>query len=252
MAVLYEYPMTSTFLGVRAMGANGISHGLGHTAAEGIGTQLRIVDGWALATLSQTDAVTAVGKRVEITGPNETVPSERLYRWEYRLEGEWPYDSTPFVIMQIHSDPAVGSVAENFWLTCDGRTVAAMLPTSQPGNVLTYSRIAAWPAVVGEAVKVALHIRWDKTTDDRGWLDLFVNGTHMASVRGRATAYSHAEAGGGPYFKLGVYMPAHSYVDWTVRQMSMRNVIVTDGLNGESWTSLLGDIPRPVPWAPGS
>lgn len=251
MAVVYAWPLTSTFIGVHSLGANGISHGSGHSAADGIGTQWQIVDGWALATLSDTDAVTNGGQRTELAGDNDPAPCERLYRWEYRLEGVWPYDSTAFVIMQIHSDPSGAVVAENFWLTCDGRTVEAMLPTSQPGDVLTYSRIAAWPAVVGQVVAVALHVRWDKTTNRAGWIDLYVNGVLMASVRNRATAYSHAEAGGGPYYKVGVYMPAHAYSGWGVRSMSVRNVIVTDGLNGESWTALLGDIPRPVPWAVG-
>lgn len=251
MAVVYAWPLTSTFLGVHALGANGISHGPGHSAADGIGTQWQIVDGWALATLSDTDAVTNGGQRTELAGNNDSAPCERLYRWEYRLEGAWPYDSTPFVIMQIHSNPSGAVVAENFWLTCDGRTVEAMLPTSQPGDVLTHSRIAAWPAVMGEVVRMAIHMRLDKTTNRAGWLDLYVNGVLKASVRDRATAYSHAEVDGGPYYKVGVYMGAHAYSGWGVRAMSVRNVIVTDGLNGESWTNLLGDVPRQALWAVG-
>lgn len=249
MAVLWSHPLTSDFLGVRSLQANG-SNPSGDSSPAGNGTQLRIVDGWMRATVSDTDTPFASGQRSEITGPDDVVPSSRLYRWDYRLVDEWPYDSTAFVLMQIHSNPSGAVVAENFWITCDGVTTRALVPSSLPGDVLTYRCVASWPAVVGEVNRMALHVRWDDGANRQGWMEIYRNGYLLASVRGMATAYSHAEAG-GPYFKLGCYMPSHAYGGWGVRAMEARNVIVTDGLNGESWTSLLGDIPRPMPWAVG-
>ncbi len=246
MAVLWTYPLTENFLGVRSLQANG-TNPTGNSSPNGNGTQLQIVDGWMRATVNDTDAPFGGGRRSEITGDDDVVPSERLYRWEYRLHGNWTFDSTAFVLMQIHSNPASGVVAENFWITCDGQIVRALVPSSLPGDVTTYRCIAAWPAVVGEINQMALHVRWDKTADRQGWMTLYRNGFIVATVRGMATAYSHAEAG-GPYFKLGCYTPSYAYSGWGSRSMEARNVIVSDNLNGASWTSLIGDIPRPVPW----
>lgn len=249
MTVLWSHPLTENFLGVRSLQANG-SNPSGDSSPAGNGTQLQIVDGWMRATVSEADAVFAGGHRAEITGADDVVPSERLYRWEYRIIGAWPYNSTEFVLMQIHSNPSGAVVAENFWITCDGTTIRALVPASLPGDVTSYRCIASWPAVVGEINRMALHVSWDKTANRQGSMALYRNAQIVATVRGMATAYSHAEAG-GPYFKLGCYMPSHAYSGWGVRMMEARNVIVSDNLNGESWTTLLGDIPRPVPWAVG-
>lgn len=242
MTVIFSHPLTADFSGVRSLQANGTNPS-GSSSPAGNGTQLTIVDGWMRALLTDTDAPFAGGQRSEITGPDEAVPSERLYRWEMRPGADWVYDSTAFVVTQIHTNPDASAVAENFWITCDGRWYRALIPNvGVPADVAAYRAIAAWPFVAGRTHRLALHARWDKTST--GWLSLIVDGRLLAAERQTPTSYNHTV---GPYFKLGVYMPSHAYSGWGSRTMYARNLIATDGVNGQSWADLLGDVPRPVP-----
>lgn len=243
MTVILNAPLTETFAGVPFLGANGVSTS-GAASPTGIGSQLSIVDGWMRSVVNRSDADTSGGKRSEIAGNTETVPGDRLYRWEFRLGAGWVYDPTQFVLMQIHSTPDVGVVAENFWITCDGALFRAFIPAiDPPGEGAFQKQIASWP-VSQDVQKIALLVRWSQTGG--GSIALIVGNTVRANIRGNGTSYNHTL---GPYLKLGAYMPSSGYAGWTSREMFARNLIVTDDLDGKSWTELIGDIPRPVPFS---
>lgn len=254
MATVYRYPLTSTFgagtdaLGsfdaVRSLQANGTNPS-GTESPTGNGTQISIVDGWARMLMSETDAPFAGNIRSEITGPDETVPSVRLYRWESRFE-DWPV--TPgnlWVTMQMHCNHDGAVYAEDILLMCDGETVGLYLPTIEPPNTGTASRLmASLPIQMGAIYKHAMLVRWDKTGN--GALTWIVNGQVIFNATKIGTEYNYTV---GPYLKLGVYTNGSKAAGWGSRVQFIRNVTVTDGLDGKSWTELIGDIPRPRPFS---
>lgn len=243
MAVVFQYPLTETFAGVRSLQANGTNPS-GDDSPSGNGEQIKIVGGWARFQINATDAPFGGNIRSELTGPDETVPSLRLYRWDSRLEG-WPYDAESFVIMQMHANHPGTAYAEEVLIKCDGAQMWLAIPTIEPpGTDLTSKKVAFTPVQMGVIYKHALIVQWDKT--GRGSLMWIVNGTVLYSNPLIGTEYNYPT---GPYLKLGVYTGGAHSGSWQQRTVYVRNVIVTDGLDGKSWTELIGDIPRPVPFA---
>ena len=249
MAVIYRYPLTTTFGAgtdaagsfdaVRSMQANG-TNPTGTASPTGNGSQISIVDGWARMLMNETDAPFAGNIRSELTGPDEAVPSTRFYRWESRCEG-WPVTSDRYVVMQMHANHDGDIFAENVLIQCNGESLSLFLPLVEPPGTNPVSRLMAeLPIQMGAIYKQALFVRWDKTGD--GELAWIVNGRVIFNATRIGTEYNYTV---GPYLKLGVYTNGGKPAGWVSRVQFIRNVIVTDGLDGKSWTELIGDIPRP-------
>lgn len=246
MTVVYQYPLTADFLGVRSLQANG-TNPTGDSSPSGNGPQISIVDGWARFKMWSTDAPFGGGIRAELTGPDETVPSLRMYRWESRFGDDWVYDTEPFVVMQMHANHTGTSYAENILIRCDGRQIWMEIPAIEPPSTgMTGKAVAYLPMVIGTTYKHALLIKWDKT--GKGSILWIVNGTVLYSAPLIGTEYNYPT---GPYFKVGVYTGGAHSNQWSTRTQYVRNVIVTDGLDGKSWTELIGVTPRPVPFFAG-
>lgn len=243
MTIVYQYPLTENFLGVRSLQANGTNPS-GDSSPAGNGQQISIVDGWAKFQMWSTDTPFGGGIRAELTGPDETVPSLRLYRWESRFEG-WSYDPENFVVMQIHSNHTGTAYAEPILIRCDGRQIWLDIPTIEPPSTgLTSKAVGFVPITMGEVYKHALLVKWDKAGN--GSILWIVNGVVRYSAPLIGTEYNYPT---GPYFKVGVYTGGAHSGAWDTRIQYVRNLIVTDGLNGESWTELIGAVPTQVPFA---
>lgn len=241
MTVVYQYPLRTDFVGVRSLQANGTNPS-GNSAPSGNGPQICIVDGWARMKAWDTDAPFAGNIRSEITGYDDTVPSERLYRWESRFE-KWPLNGPSFVTMQMHANHDGAAYAENVLMYFDGKELSLNLPATEPPNTGTTSKqVAAIPIAMGNIYKHALLINWDKTGN--GSICWIVNGQVIFNATKIGTEYNYVV---GPYLKLGVYNTSGA-TGWGEREQYVRDVIVTDGLEGKSWTELIGDIPRPIPF----
>lgn len=242
MATVYAHPLTSNFLTVRSLQANGTNPS-GDSSPAGNGPQISIVSGWARMKIFDTDAPFSGNIRAELTGPDEAVPSTRLYRWDSRFEG-WPVGGPSFVVMQMHCNHDGAIYAEDVLMYFDGAELKLNLPAVEPPSTGTTTKtVAAVPILMGTVYEHALLIRWDKT--GKGAICWMVNGRVVYNATLIGTEYNYAV---GPYLKLGVYNTSGS-TGWGSREQYLRDVIVTDGLDGKSWTELIGDIPRPVPFS---
>lgn len=245
MTVIYQYPLAENFAGVRSLQANGTNPS-GDSSPAGNGPQITISGGWGRFQMWETDTPFGGGVRAELTGPDETVPSLRLYRWESRFDG-WPYDAESFVVMQMHANHDGDAYAENILIRCDGRQIWLAIPAIEPpGTGLTSRDVAFVPIEMGEVYKHALLVKWSKT--GQGSILWIVNGIVRYNTPLIGTEYDYVV---GPYLKLGVYTGGAHTAGWDTRVQYVRNVIVTDGFNGQSWTDLIGDIPRPAPFWTG-
>ncbi len=255
MGVIYRYPLTSTFdagadaagtfHAVRSMQANGTNPD-GAASPNGNGPQISIVDGWAKCTMWETDAPFAGNIRSELVGEDEPVPSSRVYRWESRID-EWPVTADEYVVMQLHQteDEGGDTYAVPVLLTFNGVRLSLMLPTIEPPGTGTASRrMASIDITMGQVYKHCMLVGWSKT--GRGSIIWIVNGQTIFSAPLIGTDYDYII---GPYLKLGVYTNGGKPAGWGSRVQFIRNVIVTDGLDGKSWTELIGDIPRPRPFS---
>ena len=243
MTVIFHYPLTENFLGVRSLQADG-TNPTGDSSPAGNGPQISIEDGWAKFQMWETDAAFGGNIRAELTGPDEIVPSLRLYRWESRFEG-WPYDPDDFIVMQMHANHTGIAYAEDILIRCDGRQISLNVPAIEPpATGMTTKAVAFVPITMGEVYKHALLVRW--STVGRGSILWIVNGIVRYSAPLIGTEYNYPT---GPYFKVGVYTGGSQIPGWGTRVQYVRNIIVTDGLDGQSWTELIGDIPRPVPFS---
>lgn len=246
MTVVYQFPLTSTFAGVRSLQANGTNPS-GDDSPTGNGAQISIENGWAKFQMWETDDEFGGGIRAEMTGADEDVPSMRLYRWESRFEG-WDYSAEPFVVMQIHSNHDSTAYAEPVLIRCDGRQIWMEIPAIEPPLTgLTSKAVGYMPIEMGRVYKHALLAKWDKT--GKGSLRWIVDGVVRFGAPLTGTDYNYTV---GPYFKVGVYTGGSHTAGWGTRIQYVRNLIVTDGLNGESWSDLIGDIPRPVQFWTGA
>ena len=246
MAVVYRYPLTTDFLGVRSLQANGTNPS-GDSSPSGNGPQISIVDGWARFKMWNNDAPFGGNIRSELTGPDETVPSMRLYRWESRFGDDWVYDTEPFVVMQMHANHPSTAYAEEIIIRCNGRHVWLDIPAAEPPSTgLSSKSVAFFSMAIGAIYQHALLIKWDKA--GKGSILWIVNGTVLYSAPLIGTEYNYPT---GPYFKVGVYTGGAHTNPWSTRTQFVRNVIVTDGLDGKSWTELVGDIPRPLAFVSG-
>lgn len=244
MTVIYQYPLTTDFLGVRSLQANG-TNPTGDSSPAGNGQQISIVDGWARFKIWPTDAPFGGNIRAELTGPDETVPSLRMYRWESRFGDDWVYDPENFVVMQMHANHPGTAYAEEIIIRCNGRNVWLDIPAAEPpATGLTSKSVASFPFESGVVYKHALIIKWDKT--GKGSILWIVNGVVLYSAPLIGTEYNYPV---GPYFKVGVYTGGTHLNQWVTRTQYVRNVIVTDGLDGKSWTELIGAVPTQVPFA---
>lgn len=243
MTVVYQFPLTATFAGVRSLQANGTNPS-GDDSPNGNGEQIRIFDGWARFKMWPSDAPFGGGIRAEMTGPDETVPSARLYRWESRFGDDWVYDAESFVVMQMHSNHTGTSYAEPILIRCDGRQIWMDVPAIEPPSTgLTSKSVGFVTITLGEIYKHALLVKWSKT--GIGSILWIVNGVVRYGAPLIGTEYNYPT---GPYFKVGVYTGGTHTGAWTTRTQYVRNVIVTDGLDGKSWTELIGDVPRTQPF----
>lgn len=198
MTLVYDYPLTSTFAGVNTLQADGTIN-TGNNLPNGIGTRLIIENGVMKSTISQSDTVTALGIRSEITAPANTF-AEWWYVFEFMLPEDFFPTNVPIMLMQIHDTPDEGDPARavpfSFWYAQDNTLQtyipAATLPTEGVNSTLlnriNFNR--------GKWYKACLHANWK--TDATGFIEFFINGIALFRRFNTPTAYSDVT---GNYFK---------------------------------------------------
>lgn len=106
MSKIIDYPFSTDFASINNLQANG-SILSGSASPSGIAGRLDIENGVMKATLHQADALTALGRRAEITAPPDSM-GERWYSWQFMIPAEWGAYGKPLSIMQLHDTPDGG------------------------------------------------------------------------------------------------------------------------------------------------
>lgn len=202
-----SYPLTSSFAGIVSLQANGLS-GTGDALLSGIGDSLTIENGWMKSRIRDTDEQIGLGNRSEITGPFETLDTERWFTWEMRVDNwQTPVPSRWFSVMQIHDSPDGGDNprAPNFLVLFDGLNLQAAIPTAQlPAEGIWYKVVGTAQIKQGDVHKLCLRVYLSKT--GAGLIDFYVNRVCLFRAIRLGTAYDDVV---GPYFKLGCYDYSH-------------------------------------------
>lgn len=236
MPKIADYPLSATFAGLATMQAMG-QIVAGNAAPNGIGDALTIRDGVMVARVRDSDPMTALGRRAEITAPPDA-REERWYTWDFMVP---EHDiSHPFSVMQIHDTPDGGDTDRypNFLVTIEAGQIVisvprAVLPTQDGFG----RRIAIADLEFGRWYSCALHVKW--SIDNSGFREFFLDQVPYLRESGIATHYDDAV---GPYLKLGVYNFYGSYppsgFDHTAH---FRNAAVWSGNDG--YSGVMGGVP---------
>lgn len=233
---IIDYPFSSSFAGVNSLQANGTMD-TGDSLPSGIAGRLEIENGVMKSTNNQTDDVTALGHRSEITSPPQTVPGEYWYKWSMMVPNTWDYEKI-MVLMQIHDTPDDGDGARfpNFALGIENNQFVPLMgdvdPPTEGGDTVR------WPqknVEFGRWYNFALHVNW--RTDTFGLIELFIDREPIVRRFNVGTAYDDVV---GPYLKLGVY-DFFSHGDYGTKSAYYSDAEIWSG--GGSYNDLLGGIP---------
>lgn len=239
MPIIYAYSLADSFAGVRSLQTDGVNPS-GNSAPEGVGDSITLRNGWGRFTITPNTIPFGGGIRSELTGPDEVVPSTRLYRWESVLE-DFEYDTESFVIMQMHANHPGTAYAEEILIRCDGKHMWLALPiVTPPGQGLVSNAVAFYPVRNGESYLHALQVKWDK--NGNGFIIWMVNGCVVYNNTRIGTEYNYPT---GPYLKLGIYTGGAHSNPWIRRTQYVRNVIVSEETGENSWLDLVGRTPKP-------
>ena len=192
-----------------------------------------------VARISNTDEITALGRRSEITAPADA-RAERWYQWEFMVP---EHDVVhPFSVMQIHDKPDGGDTERypNFLLTIEGGQIImsvprAVLPTQDGFG----RRVAIANLEFGRWYSCCLHVNWQ--IGATGFREFFLDRQPYMRESGIATHYDDVA---GPYLKLGVYNFYGSYpVEGFSHVAHFRNASVWSGNDG--YQAVMGGPPIP-------
>lgn len=238
MAAVYSFPLRSGCAGVFNVQFNGIA-APGDSYPAGDGRSITFDGQWARLFLSDQDAPVYFGRRTEFEFAKEPIGSVfRVYRWTQVFD-EWPADGPAFIVAQIHATHDGANFTEPFWAMFDGRYLWATTPTREPPVEAYETR--AWPGIAaasGVEYRHLLAMRHDRT--GAGSILWVVNGQQILNLTRVGTAYDDAA---GPYLKLGMYEPIDGMEGYGTRRMRVRDVVVTDALDG-SWATIAGSAPK--------
>lgn len=231
MPLATEYPLSASLAGVTQLQANGTID-TGNNLPQGIDGRLFITAdpvgerGNVLqATLYESDALTASGRRSEIRAGNDQ-RQEYWYTWDCLFtETAW-LTTDDFVVMQIHDNPDGGDPARapNFLLAVEAGELRVMVPSATlPTEATTLRTVASFPVTLGEWMRLTLNINWQ--ISGIGLRRFWANGVQILNQNQVATAYDDVS---GPYLKLGPYN-YFSLSSWTSRTLYLSNVRIWSG-----------------------
>jgi hypothetical protein len=235
MAIIASYPLRDSFAGVYQLQAMN-TFPIGDASPDGIGNSLKIVNGWMVSTITDTDPLTATGQRAEIQAapdPN----AERWYSWKMMIPLDW-IDSADMTLMQIHDSPDNGDPARspNFVLSTWGGLLKYTIPAAElPAENNNGSTFSAGPLVKGHVYECCLHVNWQP--NGFGFRELFIDKVPIFRQYNIGTHYVDVV---GPYFKLGVYNHGH-VAGFGIRTAYYRDVVIRSGNDG--YQSVLGGLP---------
>lgn len=231
MALSTEYPLVSSLAGVTQLQANGTID-TGDNLPSGIDGRLFITADPAgergnvlQATLYESDAITASGRRSEIRAGNDA-RQQYWYTWDCLFtEAAW-LTTDDFVVMQIHDSPDGGDPARapNFLLVVEAGEFRVMVPSATlPTEATTLKTVASFPVTLGRWMRFTLNIDWQ--ISGIGLRRFWANGVQILNQNQVATTYDDVS---GPYLKLGPYN-YFSLSSWTSRTLHLSNVRIWSG-----------------------
>ena len=235
MAILYSYPLSTSFAGVYQLQAMN-QFPAGDVQPNGIAGSLEIINGVMVSTIRDTDPETASGIRAEIQAPPEA-NAERWYYWEMMVPTSFD-DAQEFTLMQIHDTPDGGDPnrAPNFVLTVQLGQLRVVLPSAVlPAENNTGKTIYGVDLIKGKWYKCCLHVDWQPNAT--GFRELFIDGVPVIRQMNTPTHYVDVV---GPYFKLGVYNHRH-VASFGVRTAYYKNVVIRSGNDG--YNIAMGQLP---------
>lgn len=238
MAAVYSFPLRSGCAGVFNVQFNGIA-APGGSYPTGDGRSITFDGSWANLMLSDQDAPVYSGRRTEFEFAKEPAGTAvRVYRWTQIFDG-WPASGQSFIVGQIHATHDAHNWREPFLILFDGSWLWAETPAVEPPLQTDSAR--AWagiPATSGVEYRHLLAMKHAR--DGSGSILWVVNGRQVLSLTKLGTAYADAL---GPHLKLGMYEPVDGIGGYGTRRMRVRDVVVTDALDG-SWETIAGSTPK--------
>lgn len=232
MALATEYPLSVSLAGVTQLQANGTID-TGDNLPNGIDGRLFITAdplrerGNVLrATLYESDALTASGRRSEIRAGNDA-RQQYWYTWDCLLTDAAWLTTDDFVVMQIHDSPDGGDPARapNFLLVVEAGEFRVMVPSATlPTEATTLKTVASFPVTLGRWMRFTLNIDWQ--ISGIGLRRFWANGVQILNQNQVATTYDDVS---GPYVKLGPYN-YFSLSSWTSRTLYLSNVRIWSGV----------------------
>lgn len=239
MALIVDYPLSSTFAGVNSLQAMGIGV-VGNAAPTGIPGSLIISGGAMVATLRDTDPETYTGQRAEITAPADPL-GEHWYCFDFYIPQDFQTAGSLLSVMQMHDTPDGGDGGKfpNFLLTVEDERIGVYVPnTNLPAEGATSRRVGTAPLVKGEWLSGCLHVNWQP--NNTGFREFFLNRVPLFREFNVGTHYVDAV---GPYFKLGLYDAFHRG-SFGSRTAMFRNVKIYSGNDG--YQTVMGGTPLPT------
>lgn len=238
MAAVYSFPLRTGCAGVFNVQFNGIA-APGDSYPAGDGRSITFSGGWANLLLDESDAEIYSGQRTEFEFAKEpTGTVTRVYRWTQVFDG-WPTSGPFFVVAQVHATHDAHNWREPVLIYFDGSWMWAETPAVEPPLQTDSARAwAGMPAASGVEYQHLLAVKHAR--DGSGSILWVVNGRQILNLTRIGTAYADAL---GPYLKLGMYQNVDGLRGYGSRRMRVRDVVVTDALDG-SWSTIAGGAPR--------
>ncbi len=237
MSKIIDYPLSTNFAGVNTLQARGTIDS-GNNLPTGITGALTIVAGVMSSTINQSDAVTALAIRSEITAPADSM-AERWYTWEFMLPTDFNPTTDPISLMQIHDTPDGGdgakSVPFSLYYEQSGYLAAYVPLQNLPSEGANFKFAGKSECVKGNWYRACLHVLWSTTAT--GFREFYLNGVPLFRHYNLATMYSDTV---GPYFKLGCYDATHN-ARFGSCTAYYRNVAIWSGNDG--YQAVMGGLP---------
>lgn len=241
MALIVDYPLTSTFAGVNSLQADGTID-TGNNLPNGIGNSLYISDSVMVSHITENDTPTALGIRSEITAPADT-NAERWYTWDFMIPDDFAPTNVPIMLMQIHDTPDGGDPARavpfSFWYTQDGNFTCYVPSLALPAEGVNSTIVATVPAVKGVWHSACFRALWSITAT--GFREFYFNDVALFRQFNLATTYNDVV---GNYFKCGCY-DGTGGANFGEATAYYRNVKIYS--NNDGYETVLGTTPLQPP-----
>lgn len=234
MAVIADFPLTSTFSGVNNLETRGLNVS-GSSSPTGISDAIQILGGSAMLTVKESDAETYGERRTELSFKPQLDPTgERWYTWEFMVPESWGSTDTGFAIMQVHESPG-DAVAVQFTLHLEKNSLVTRVPVDVTVPGTSSYRVGNHPFEFGRWYSMCFHANWQ--LDSTGFWEMFVDGVPMFKRFGFPNCYDRAQGG---YLKLGVYN-FNAASGWNEKTIHIRNVKIFSGNDG--YHAVMGGVP---------